>query len=378
MSFQSLLEPRLWTAVQKSYEDGDHSGAILDSFYFLSDLIRNKSGCESDGAALIGAAFGGQNPIVKINAFHTESEISEQRGIEQLLRGLYLALRNPRSHEKRTDSSENAETVITFMSFLVGMIDKSKSPFDTEQIVQRVFDKHFVPSTQYADAIATKVPLGKRYDVLCQMFQRRTEGKIEHVALFIKAIAATLSVESRTSFWEMVSSELEEAATDSEVRTAVYIAGSEWGELSEIARLRTEHRLIVSIGEGEYNPETKNCPKGSLGTWASGITANFSLKDELFEAVTGRVIFGGQSGVDYVLRYFRTELLGDSKVEPKWLLIPTLKARLDADDKAIYSALWFVNKTADCHEGWSELKEPLAEFEQRNAVAAVTDDDIPF
>jgi uncharacterized protein (TIGR02391 family) len=382
MSFQSQLDARLWAAVQKSYEDGDHSGSILDSFYFLSELIRNKSGCESDGAALIGAAFGGQNPVVKINAFRTESELSEQRGVEQLLRGLYLALRNPRSHEKRIDSAETAEAVITFISFLIGMIDKSKSPFDTEQIIQKVFDKHFVPSPQYAEAIATKVPVGKRYDLLCQVFQRRTDGKIEHIALFVRALSATLGDESKSSFWEMVSGALEEAASDAEVRTAVFITGSEWDKLSEIARLRTEHRLIASISEGEYNSQTKSCPKGSLGTWASGITSHFGSKEALKEALIARVSSGGQAGVDYVLRYFQAELF-DRKSKPSWALVHALKQRLDSNDKAIETALWFVG-TTQCNKQWTdEMKGPLSNFKERNPDpdyidVGISDDDIPF
>lgn len=338
-------------------------------------MIRNKSGCESDGASLIGSAFGGQNPVVKINAFQTESELSEQRGVEQLLRGLYLALRNPRSHEKRTDSSETAEAVITFVNLLIGMIDKSKSPFDTEQIIQKVFDKHFVPTVEYAEAIAAKVPVGKRYDVLSQVFQRRADGKIEHVALFMRALSSTLGDEAKASFWEMVSSALEEAVSDTEVSTAVFVTGAEWKKLSEIARLRTEHRLIASIREGEYNSETKNCPKGSLGTWASGITSHFGSKEALKNALIESVS-SGQAGVDYVLRYFSDDLL-DRKLEPTWSLTYALKSRLNANDRSISSALWFVG-TEHCHAKWTtELKGPLDEFEKRNPTV-ITDDDIPF
>jgi uncharacterized protein (TIGR02391 family) len=376
MSFQTQLNASLWPAIQKSYEDGDYSGSVLDSFYFLSELIRNKSGCESDGAALIGSAFGGQNPVVKINAFQTESQMSEQRGVEQLLRGLYLAFRNPRSHEKRNDSSETAEAVITFISLLVGMIDKSRSPFDTEQIIQKVFDKHFVPTPQYAEAIASRVPAGKRYDLLSQVFQRRTTGKIEHVALFTHALLNTVGDEAKVSYWDMVSSALEEAVSDAEFRTAVFITSSEWGKLSEIARLRTEHRLIASIREGEYDTETKNCPKGSLGTWASGITSHFVSKGALMDALIERVSSGDQAAVDYVLRYFREELL-DRKSAPKWELTYALQARLNADDKAISEALWFVG-TDHCHTEWTEeMKDSLSKFKERNPEE-FSDDDIPF
>jgi hypothetical protein len=237
--------------------------------------------------------------------------------------------------------------------------------------------KHFVPSSQYAEAIAAKIPAGKRYDVLSQIFQRRTEGKIEPIALVTHALSAKLTDEAKASFWEMVSSALEEAVSDAEVRTAVSITGSEWGKLSELARLRTEHRLIASISEGEYNPETRTCPKGSLGTWASGITSHFALKERLEEALVERALYGGQTGVDYVLRYFKAELI-ERKAKPSWALIRALKVRLEADDKAIYDALWFVG-TGDCHRQWVEqMKDSLTEFKARNPEKFIDDDDIPF
>jgi uncharacterized protein (TIGR02391 family) len=377
MSLQGQIDTRLWTAVQKSYEDGDYSGSILDSFYFLSDLIRNKSGCESDGHALVGAAFGGANPIIKINSFRTESELSEQRGMEQLLRGLYWAIRNPRSHEKRTDSVEAADAVITFISFLIGIIDKSRSPFDTEQIIRKIFDKHFVQTIQYADALVSKIPLGKRYDVACQIFQRRTEGKTENIVLFTRSLLATISEDAKTSYWEMVSASLEEATSDAEFRSAVQIANKDWTNLTQIARLRTENRLISSIKEGEYDSEAKNCIKGGLGTWANGLEDHFSMKEEFTNALIDRMSSDNQAAVNYVLTYFITALL-DPKTPPSWRLSHVLKSRLFVDDKEVYGALWFVGKST-CHQKWKdELKQAIDEFEQRNPDEVITDDEFPF
>src|ERR1017187_9139148 len=112
MNLQTSISARLWAAVQTTYEAGNYTGAILDSIYFLSDLIRNKSGLDSDGNALVGAAFGGANPIIKVNPLQTDTDRDEQRGIEQLLRGVYTAIRNPRSHDKRSDSAEQADVIV--------------------------------------------------------------------------------------------------------------------------------------------------------------------------------------------------------------------------------------------------------------------------
>jgi uncharacterized protein (TIGR02391 family) len=375
VGLEGEIDSRLWTAVQKSYDDGDYAGSILDSFYFLSDLIRDKSGCESDGHALIGAAFGGANPIVKVNAFRTETDQSEQRGIEQLLRGLYGALRNPRSHEKRVDPAETADTVIKFISLVVGMIDKSRSPFDTQQIVGKVFDRHFVPTEEYAGALVSKIPLGKRYDVVSQVFAKRMEGKLENVGLFTRALLDTLSGEAQASYWDMVSTALEEATNDAEFRTATFLASSEWGKLSDLARLRTENRLIASIREGEYDPVTGNCSKGSLGTWASRLTSHFTMKSELLTALSLKVLSGDREAREYVMKYFRGALI-DPKTEADWDVTYALQSRLEADDMVFFDALTFIGK-GSCHKSWDdELGDAMTEFRKRNPEAA--DSEVPF
>src|SRR3982751_2148222 len=118
MSLQTTLDPRLWAAIKHTYLAQNYTGAILDSIHFLSDLIRDKSGLDSDGHVLIGNALGGQNPIVKINSLQTESERDEQRGLEFLLRGVYTGIRNPRSHEKWSDSAQIADALIPFINYL--------------------------------------------------------------------------------------------------------------------------------------------------------------------------------------------------------------------------------------------------------------------
>jgi uncharacterized protein (TIGR02391 family) len=100
VNLETRLDKRLWEAIQISYGNRTYSGAILDAMYLLTGLIREKSGVEGDGAALVGQAFGGASPLIKVNRLQTESEINVQRGVEQLLRGLYQGIRNPQSHDK--------------------------------------------------------------------------------------------------------------------------------------------------------------------------------------------------------------------------------------------------------------------------------------
>ena len=94
MNLESKVEERLWQMIQGSYENRNYTGAILDTIYFLSDLVREKSGLSSDGISLIGQAFGGKSPKLKINKLQSDSDKNIQSGIAQILRGLYQAIRN--------------------------------------------------------------------------------------------------------------------------------------------------------------------------------------------------------------------------------------------------------------------------------------------
>ncbi len=100
MNLQTHISDQLWEAIEGSYQAGNFSHAVLDALHFVTDTIRQKSGIDADGAALVGQALGGDTPKLRINAFQTETEKNIQRGIEQILRGIYTGIRNPRSHEQ--------------------------------------------------------------------------------------------------------------------------------------------------------------------------------------------------------------------------------------------------------------------------------------
>jgi len=89
LNLEPRLDHRLWAVIATSYESGNYTGAILDSIHFLGELIREKTGLEGDGVSLVGQAFGGQNPKLKVTKLQTESDGNVQKGVEQFLRGIY-------------------------------------------------------------------------------------------------------------------------------------------------------------------------------------------------------------------------------------------------------------------------------------------------
>lgn len=85
--------------------------AIEEAAKSIPDRLRRHTGLGTDGADLYATVFGGKttDPLVKITAFQTESEKSEQRGFKTLLTGIHGHYRNPRAHSTRRGSDENKQ-----------------------------------------------------------------------------------------------------------------------------------------------------------------------------------------------------------------------------------------------------------------------------
>ena len=122
MDLQKEISPELFSEVKFHYESKSYSNAIVDAMKFLTDLIRDKAKLDGDGANLVGQAFGGKAPPIKISPMQKVSEIDEQKGFEQLLRGLYVGIRNPRTHENYNDQKDECNAVIIFINYLVNII----------------------------------------------------------------------------------------------------------------------------------------------------------------------------------------------------------------------------------------------------------------
>lgn len=102
--------------------------AVLEATMSIASMIREKTSFTSDGAALIDEAFSGDNPVLKINSFQTESEKSEQKGFVNLAKGLFGIFWNPTAHSAKIEwsmSEEDAIDLFTLASYVLRRIEKS-------------------------------------------------------------------------------------------------------------------------------------------------------------------------------------------------------------------------------------------------------------
>jgi len=162
--------------------------------------VRERTGLESDGVALVGQAFGGNAPKLKVSPLQTESDWNVQRELKQLLRGMYQTVRNPRSHGKISDSEDDSQAIILFVNYLVKLIGQSKSPFSKTEFVSRVFDPDFVASERYSDLLASEIPAKKRLEVFFDVYRDKLDGKGENLKFFFAALLKQLDDEDKNQF----------------------------------------------------------------------------------------------------------------------------------------------------------------------------------
>jgi uncharacterized protein (TIGR02391 family) len=380
VNLEAKISQRLWGEVRSNYEGRNFTGAILDSIYFLSNLVRQKTGLEADGVSLAGQAFGGKNPKLKVNKLQTESEWNVQQGVEQIMRGVYHAFRNPRSHEKTSDTQEDADSIIVFIDYLLKVIDQSKTCFSKAAFLPRVFDPDFFANERYAALLAEEVPPKQRLEVFVEVFEKRETGDCAKLMWFLQVLYGKLTCDGQTQALDLISEELKTADTDAKIRTAIQVLpASAWPNLSEVARLRIENKFINSVKEGKYVRNTGTCRGGALGTWSGGLFSHFSLKNQMALALAHKLASADVSEQDYVFQYFSSRL-AELAPAPGMFLVHTIKQGLAKGDKR------FLN-LAMCFDApySAPLEKELKEFKEHppdDAAAQVEPppewDDVPF
>jgi len=347
VNLEAQISKRLWSEIQSNYESRDYSGAILDSVYFLSELIRQRTGLEADGVSLVGQAFGGKNPKLKVNKFQTESELNVQQGIEQLLRGIYQAIRNPRSHEKHNDTQPDADSI------------------------------NYVAGERYAALLIEEIPVRQRRELFVDVFAARQTGDCEKLKDFLRALFNAVTPDEQAELRELISEELKTASADAQIRTAICVVEpAVWPHLSEVARLRIENRMLDSISEGKYDVRERKCVNGAgaLGTWCRELLPHFTLKEQISNALIRKLAGKDRWSQDYVFKFF-FESFDTFVPSPSKPFLYVVSQGLKRGDKRFLDAAhsYF---DGPYHDG---LAKAVAEFvEQPEVETPFPEDDVPF
>ena len=99
--------------------------AVFEAAKGLAQRIRENSGANGDGAALVDQVFSIERPLLAFNALRTETERSEHKGFASLLKGCFAAVRNPLAHEPKIlwQGEDDAADYLSLISLLHRKLD---------------------------------------------------------------------------------------------------------------------------------------------------------------------------------------------------------------------------------------------------------------
>jgi len=117
--------------------------AVFEATKSVAEKIRKKSGIDADGSNLVEEAFGQTDdrpPKLAFNSFQTETEKGEQRGLVNLLKGMFGTFRNVTAHAPKvtwTIDERDALDLLSLTSFLHRRIDASK-PYGIDSLYKNM------------------------------------------------------------------------------------------------------------------------------------------------------------------------------------------------------------------------------------------------
>lgn len=130
---RSLLETRgthseVFKYCRAELLEENYFHAVLEAVKGIAERIRQLSGLGTDGAELVNQVFSTKAPILALNSLQTEAEISEQKGIANLLVGIFGAIRNPTAHAPKVIwamPEQDAIDVFALLSFVHRKLDNA-------------------------------------------------------------------------------------------------------------------------------------------------------------------------------------------------------------------------------------------------------------
>jgi uncharacterized protein (TIGR02391 family) len=102
--------------------------AVLEAVKGIAERLRCMSCLTNDGADLVNQSFSIKTPIVALNSLQTETERSEQKGIANLLVGVFGAIRNPTAHAPKivwAMPEQDAIDILGILSYIHRKLDNA-------------------------------------------------------------------------------------------------------------------------------------------------------------------------------------------------------------------------------------------------------------
>lgn len=363
---ENKLREDLWRAIQAHYERSDFTESVRDAVLHTCEVLREKSGIsDKDGSKLVDAALMGNNPAIMINKNETTTEKDVQQGIGFAFKGIMQSVRNPLSHDRFTYTQDEAEAIILYVNFLLNRIDNSGGRTKIENIMELLFDDDFTDTKEYAELLLKEVPVKKRYDLLLEIYQERTNLLRNKLRYFLTALFSSLTKAAKSDFVRAVSSSLMKCKDDNNLRMYChYFMKDTYSEIDRLAQLRIENMMLKSIKNGRvsYNiddsgNQVAGCDyKGSLATWVSSSDKIelLSNKKEIVEELFYRLMSNDAEQENYVFEYF-SDIIFNTSLELTQRQIDHIKSKLNSGDERYAKALYWEMEVLENNSTWFDL-----------------------
>jgi uncharacterized protein (TIGR02391 family) len=389
MEIKQLVSDDVWAVIKDNYEKGSYTIAVTNLIQYANEIVRDKSGLSLDNTKLMDAVFFGQTPKLKINKFQTDTEKDIQAGVGHLLKGLCLAIRNPRAHERYNDKIETADKIILFIDFILEFVRDSKQPALVDDWIEFVFDENFNSTKEYAEIVLQEIPEKKRYDLLVSIFRNRGRAKQNLLNNLVNELMNTIKPEETDEFFENLNKELLHCSDNKNLRMFLSLFPPEkWERLIPLAKLRVEHMIQKSLEEGmmfisedDYKEPEYTCnSQGSLSTWAVNFIEYFDTKEKILKELSNKL---GNKDVDvrnFVFQYFKS-IVFDAHTIKCGLLNWGIKKSLGFYDKVTYDAIDFLIGYAGdelIKEVFQTEYEIAKEHFTKEDISGINLDDLPF
>lgn len=125
--YERAIHPEVTKYCSKDYLRKDYFDAVFEAAKGLAERVRQITGLVEDGGELFQKAFSTKDPYLFFNALRTESELSEFKGLKELLEAIFHLARNPAAHTPKLNwkvDETKALDILTLISFAHKYLDE--------------------------------------------------------------------------------------------------------------------------------------------------------------------------------------------------------------------------------------------------------------
>ena len=307
MNLKENIREDLYNAIVAHYEKEDYTESLRDALFLIKDILQEKSGnYDKDNTGIVDFCLLGKAPAIKLNKGETRTEIDFQQGIGFAVKGLYMHIRNPISHEKTIYTKEDADSILLYINYLLSQIDKSNGTNLIEDWMDFIMQPNFTSTKEYAEELIKELPVKKCYDLLVNIYREKTSIKANSINNFIAQIVLKLNSIERKAFIELLNNDLKACKPNYELSMFFhFFAEFFYDDLKKLVKLHIEDMILNGFDNAEYDMKTKetNNAVTCFLTWVAKFMNKFSNKKDIYKVIYENMVCGIDKKIAFINNY---------------------------------------------------------------------------